>query len=369
MRAGWSGRPAHRRPRRTSCIRRCRAKPTPTTSPRHERHARRFAAGRGAPRAPRGAVRRAGPAAQRGFARDVDLPRDGDAVLRRAVHELRGPAGAAPGRVRRGQPAYRPPARLRRNRGAPDQQHHDRDRPARDQAGPARARDAVPVADSGARHRLPGDPRLRIPLRMGGTPRSRRPLPAVRSARAFRGAVLLPVVSPDRVALDPPDHRGVGRARIDIPRATRRLRTGSFHDARACCALLAPGRHHLDVHLPAAVPDRKGTRMKPRRASSSRARRLRRLIEGLVALQALLAIRRYRRSVRASAAARHPGDSHMRRSQTKPVVKPLKIFAWAWLGLLVLLAFTVGSAFVNLGTANTAINLLVSVIMMLLLMT
>ena len=56
-------------------------------------------------------------------------------------------------------------------------------------------------------------------------------------------------------------------------------------------------------------------------------------------------------------------------SQSKPEVKPLKTFAWAWLGLLVLLAFTVGSAFINLGTANTAINLLVSVIMMLLLMT
>ena len=59
----------------------------------------------------------------------------------------------------------------------------------------------------------------------------------------------------------------------------------------------------------------------------------------------------------------------MHSSRTKPEVKPLKIFAWAWLGLLVLLAFTVGSAFVNLGAANTAINLLVSVVMMLLLMT
>jgi len=109
--------------------------------------------------------------------------------------------------------------------------------------------------------------------------------------------------------------------------------------------------------------------MKPRRAPNSRARRLRRLIDALVTLQALLAIRRYRRAVRASASARSAEDSRVIRSRSKPEVKPLKTFAWAWLGLLALLAFTVGSAFVDLGTANTAVNLLVSVIMMLLLMT
>ncbi|HEX5489393.1 MAG TPA: hypothetical protein VFX04_09660 [Rhodanobacteraceae bacterium] len=59
----------------------------------------------------------------------------------------------------------------------------------------------------------------------------------------------------------------------------------------------------------------------------------------------------------------------MHSSQAKPEVKSLKTFAWAWVGLLVLLAFTVGSAFVDLGAANTAINLLVAVIMMLLVMT
>jgi cytochrome c oxidase subunit 4 len=109
--------------------------------------------------------------------------------------------------------------------------------------------------------------------------------------------------------------------------------------------------------------------MKPRLAPVSWARRLRRLVDGLIALQALLAIRRYRRAVHASAGAQDPRDSRMHSAQTKPEVKPLKTFAWAWLGLLVLLAFTVGSAFVNLGAANTAINLLVSVVMMLLLMT
>jgi cytochrome c oxidase subunit 4 len=109
--------------------------------------------------------------------------------------------------------------------------------------------------------------------------------------------------------------------------------------------------------------------MKPRRAPRSKARLLRTLIGALVTLQALLAIRRYRRVAHGSAAARHPRDSRMHSSRSKPEVKPLKAFAWAWLGLLVLLAFTVGSAFVNLGTANTAINLLVSVVMMLLLMT
>ncbi|HJP98790.1 MAG TPA: hypothetical protein VJ862_09535 [Rhodanobacteraceae bacterium] len=93
------------------------------------------------------------------------------------------------------------------------------------------------------------------------------------------------------------------------------------------------------------------------------------LIGALVALQALLAIRRYRRAVRFSAAAQDREESPMHSSRSKPEVKPLKTFAWAWLGLLVLLGFTIGSAFVNLGTANTAINLLVSVIMMLLLMT
>lgn len=53
----------------------------------------------------------------------------------------------------------------------------------------------------------------------------------------------------------------------------------------------------------------------------------------------------------------------------KPEVKPLKTFVWAFVGLQVLLAFTVGSAFVDLGAANTAINLFVAVVMMLLLMT
>lgn len=109
--------------------------------------------------------------------------------------------------------------------------------------------------------------------------------------------------------------------------------------------------------------------MKPRRAPKSKTRYLRRLIEALVALQALLAIRRYRREAHRSAAAQGPEDPPMQSSQSKPKVKPLKTFAFAWLGLLVLLAFTIGSAFVDLGTANTAINLLVSVIMMLLLMT
>jgi cytochrome c oxidase subunit 4 len=106
------------------------------------------------------------------------------------------------------------------------------------------------------------------------------------------------------------------------------------------------------------------------RAPKSKARFLRRLVGGLVALQALLAIRRYRRAVHSSEAAPGREDPRMHSSQAKPEVKPLRTFAFAWLGLLVLLAFTVGSAFVNLGgTANTAINLLVSVIMMLLLMT
>lgn len=109
--------------------------------------------------------------------------------------------------------------------------------------------------------------------------------------------------------------------------------------------------------------------MKPRRAPKPKARLLRTVIGALVALQALLAIRRYRRAIRVSAAPQGREDSRKHSSQSKPEVKPLKTFAWAWLGLLVLLAFTVGSAFVNLGTANTAINLLVSVIMMLLLMT
>ena len=109
--------------------------------------------------------------------------------------------------------------------------------------------------------------------------------------------------------------------------------------------------------------------MKPRRAPNPKARLLRTVVGALVALQALLAIRRYRRAAHSSEAAPGREDPHMRSSQTKPEVKPLKTFAFAWVGLLVLLGFTVGSAFVNLGTANTAINLLVSVIMMLLLMT
>lgn len=88
----------------------------------------------------------------------------------------------------------------------------------------------------------------------------------------------------------------------------------------------------------------------------------------LVALQALLAIRRYRRMV--SADAHGPEDPRMDSSHSeKPEVKPIKTFVWALVGLQVLLAFTVGSAFVNLGAANTAINLLVAVVMMLLLMT
>ena len=109
--------------------------------------------------------------------------------------------------------------------------------------------------------------------------------------------------------------------------------------------------------------------MKRRPAPRPKAGLLRTLIGALVALQALLAIRRYRRVVHVSASTRGQEESRVRSSRTKPEVKPLNIFAWAWLGLLVLLAFTVGSAFVNLGTANTAINLLVSVVMMLLLMT
>lgn len=109
--------------------------------------------------------------------------------------------------------------------------------------------------------------------------------------------------------------------------------------------------------------------MNPRRTPKPRARLLRTVVGALIALQALLALRRYRRVVHFSAAARSREDSRMHSPQSKPEVKPLKIFAWAWLGLLVLLAFTVGSAFVDLGAANTAINLLVSVIMMLLLMT
>jgi cytochrome c oxidase subunit 4 len=109
--------------------------------------------------------------------------------------------------------------------------------------------------------------------------------------------------------------------------------------------------------------------MNPQRAPGSRTRLLGRLVGALVALQALLAIRRYRRADRASAAAATPEDSRMHSPRTKPEVRPLKTFVFAWLGLLVLLAFTVGSAFVNLGAANTAINLLVSVVMMLLLMT
>lgn len=102
----------------------------------------------------------------------------------------------------------------------------------------------------------------------------------------------------------------------------------------------------------------------------SKKKSLRRLIDALVALQALLAIRRYRRALQASEAAPDPEDSREDRSQSRPEVKPLKTFLLAWLGLLVLLAFTVGSAFVDLGgAANTAVNLLVSVVMMLLLMT
>jgi cytochrome c oxidase subunit 4 len=109
--------------------------------------------------------------------------------------------------------------------------------------------------------------------------------------------------------------------------------------------------------------------MNPPRAPKSKTRFVRRLVGALVALQALLAIRHYRRTVCFSAAAQGREDRPMHSSQSKPEVKPLKTFAWAWLALLVLLTFTVGSAFINLGTANTAINLLVAVIMMLLLMT
>jgi cytochrome c oxidase subunit 4 len=109
--------------------------------------------------------------------------------------------------------------------------------------------------------------------------------------------------------------------------------------------------------------------MNPQRAPKSGTRFLGRLVVALGALQALLAIRRYRRAVHASPTAAAPEDSRMRSSRTRPEVKSLKTFAFAWLGLLVLLAFTVGSAFVDLGAANTAINLLVSVVMMLLLMT
>jgi cytochrome c oxidase subunit 4 len=109
--------------------------------------------------------------------------------------------------------------------------------------------------------------------------------------------------------------------------------------------------------------------MKRPRAPGTRARLFRRLIGALVALQALLAVRRHRRAVRAAAATPGQEDSRMHSSQAKPEVKSLKTFAWAWVGLLVLLAFTVGSAFVDLGAANTAINLLVAVIMMLLVMT
>lgn len=54
----------------------------------------------------------------------------------------------------------------------------------------------------------------------------------------------------------------------------------------------------------------------------------------------------------------------------EPKVKPLRTFLGAFIGLQVLLAITVGSAFLNFGGAtNTAINLTVSVLMMLLLMT
>lgn len=110
--------------------------------------------------------------------------------------------------------------------------------------------------------------------------------------------------------------------------------------------------------------------MNPPRAPRPKARLLlRTFIDALVALQALLSIRRYRRAARFSTAEQGREDPRMHSSQSKPEVKSLKTFAWAWLGLLVLLAFTVGSAFVNLGIANTAINLLVAVIMMLLLMT
>jgi cytochrome c oxidase subunit 4 len=109
--------------------------------------------------------------------------------------------------------------------------------------------------------------------------------------------------------------------------------------------------------------------MNPPRAPKSKTRFVRRLVGALVALQALLAIRRHRRTLRFSAAAQGQEDSAVHSSRSKPEVKSLKTFAWAWLGLLVLLAFTVGSAFIDLGTANTAINLLVAVIMMLLLMT
>lgn len=53
----------------------------------------------------------------------------------------------------------------------------------------------------------------------------------------------------------------------------------------------------------------------------------------------------------------------------RPEIKPVKTFIWVFVALLALLALTVGSALLKLGPFNTVINLLVSVISMLLLMT
>lgn len=95
---------------------------------------------------------------------------------------------------------------------------------------------------------------------------------------------------------------------------------------------------------------------------------LRKALWGLVGLQALRAVRRHRRAI--GAAGGPPGADPDPAGPPEPKVKPLRTMLGAFLGLQVLLAITVGSAFIHFGGAvNTAVNLTVSVLMMLLLMT
>lgn len=91
---------------------------------------------------------------------------------------------------------------------------------------------------------------------------------------------------------------------------------------------------------------------------------------GLVGWEVLRAIAHRHRAREGGAPDGPDGHGSTAATRREPEVKPLRTLLGAFVGLQVLLALTVGSAFIDFGgAANTAINLTISVLMMLLLMT